>query len=242
MRQSGAPASAPPIGWVTFRMFGIVRALSAIALFLSNILAFSSSATANGTENQLQLVSLLKADRIAVSKLDQARITELSLAPKTSLSPVARPHNFVAVQYTRDWLAKQPAPRKDAQWRCLAEALYFEARGESVKGQFAVAEVILNRVKSRKFPNTVCGVINQGTGRKFACQFTYTCDGRKEVINEPRAFERMGKIARAMLDGAPRRLTSGATHYHTKSVNPRWARVYPRTSTIGYHHFYKQKS
>ncbi|WP_420860770.1 cell wall hydrolase [Algirhabdus cladophorae] len=198
------------------------------------------AALAQDPEVEVQLASLLKADRIAVSKLDKVRLDELSLAPRTSLAPVARPHNFISVQYTKDWVSQQPKPRGDAQWRCLAEALYFEARGESIKGQFAVAEVILNRVKSRRFPNTVCGVINQGTGRKFACQFTYTCDGRKEVINEPRAFERVGKIARTMLDGAPKRLTFGATHYHTKSVNPRWARVFPRTSTIGYHHFYKQ--
>ena len=125
------------------------------------------------------------------------------------------------------------------QWRCLAEALYFEARGESVKGQFAVAEVILNRVDSAEFPDTVCGVIHQGTGRKYACQFTYTCDGREEVIANPAAFRQVAKVARLTLDGAPRQLTDGATHYHTVAVNPRWARVFPRTTTIGVHHFYR---
>jgi spore germination cell wall hydrolase CwlJ-like protein len=84
-------------------------------------------------------------------------------------------------------------------------------------------------------------VIYQGTGQKYRCQFTYACDGKKEVINEPRAYEKVSKIAQVMLaEDAPRDLTSGATHYHTKSVNPRWARVYPRTTTIGYHHFYRQ--
>lgn len=123
---------------------------------------------------------------------------------------------------------------------CLSEALYFEARGESVKGQFAVADVIMNRVEHAQFPDTVCGVIHQGTGRKFACQFTYTCDGHAEVIAEPRAFARVGKIAQMVIKGKKRGLAKGATHYHTRSVNPRWARVYPRVATIGFHHFYKR--
>ena len=126
-----------------------------------------------------------------------------------------------------------------ASWRCLTEAIYFEARGESTRGQFAVAEVILNRVDSRVYPDTVCGVVTQGTGRKYACQFTYTCDGHSEKINEPKAYERVAKVARVMLDGGERALTSGATHYHTKAVNPRWARKFPRTASIGQHLFYR---
>ncbi|KPP86663.1 MAG: Cell Wall Hydrolase [Rhodobacteraceae bacterium HLUCCO07] len=142
--------------------------------------------------------------------------------------------------YSTDWLASQPRVKGGPEWQCLAEALYFEARGETVKGQFAVAEVIMNRVDNPDYPDTICNVIGQGTGRKHACQFSYTCDGKKEVINEQGAFNRVGKIAKAMVDGAPRVLTKGATHYHTKAVNPRWARTFPRTATIGFHHFYRQ--
>ena len=144
------------------------------------------------------------------------------------------------VTYSRAWLDVQKVTKGDAQWQCLSEALYFEARGESVTGQFAVGEVILNRVDSAEFPNTVCKVINQGTGRKFACQFTYTCDGRKEVISEPVAYDRVGKVAYMLLKGAPRNLTQGATYYHTRSVNPGWARKFLRTATIGVHYFYRQ--
>ncbi len=115
----------------------------------------------------------------------------------------------------------------------------FEARGESVKGQFAVAEVILNRVESSRFPGTLCGVINQGTGKKYQCQFTYTCDGNKEVIREPKAYERVSKVARAVLDGAAPDLTNGATHYHTTAVRPKWSRVYTKTANIGVHIFYR---
>ncbi|MEL7280872.1 MAG: cell wall hydrolase [Pseudomonadota bacterium] len=144
------------------------------------------------------------------------------------------------VTYSREWLSTKSFKPSGADWRCLAEALYFEARGESVKGQFAVAEVILNRVDNADFPDTVCGVVHQGTGRKYQCQFTYTCDGHKEVITEPRAFDLVGKIAHLMVEGAPRPLTKGATHYHTRAVSPRWSRVYPRVATIGVHHFYKR--
>ncbi|CUH76572.1 cell wall hydrolase [Tropicibacter naphthalenivorans] len=161
---------------------------------------------------------------------------------KSLLTPVAAGaiQGAGGVIYTKDWLNAQPSAKGGAEWRCLAEALYFEARGETVKGQFAVAEVILNRVDSGRFPDSVCGVINQGTGRKFACQFTYTCDGRPEHITETASWERVGKVARAVLNGrAPRVLTQGATHYHTTAVRPKWSKKYTKTTKIGVHVFYR---
>ncbi|WP_074219519.1 cell wall hydrolase [Rhodovulum sp. ES.010] len=176
---------------------------------------------------------LLVAERAALREVNQRRLERLSARVETGRAGAPQP------RYDADWLAAQPAARGGKDWQCLTEALYFEARGETVRGQFAVAEVILNRVASPLYPDTVCGVINQGTGKRYQCQFTYTCDGRKEVILEPRTYDRLGKIARIMLDGAPRGLTAGATHYHTSAVNPRWARRFPRTATIGVHHFYR---
>ena len=82
-------------------------------------------------------------------------------------------------------------------------------------------------------------MINQGTGKKYQCQFTYTCDGRKEVIHEERAFDRVSKVARLAIDGQVPTLTEGATHYHTTSVKPRWSGVYTRTAHIGTHIFYR---
>lgn len=171
---------------------------------------------------------LLSHEERGIDALPQARLAAFLTAPKPSLA------------YSRDWIDAQKTVKGGPEWRCLAEALYFEARGESVKGQFAVAEVIMNRVEHAQFPDTVCGVIYQGTGRKFGCQFTYTCDGHAEVIAEPRAFARVGKVAQMVIKGDSRSLTKGATHYHTRAVNPRWARVYPRVATIGVHHFYKR--
>lgn len=131
-----------------------------------------------------------------------------------------------------------PQASGDAQWQCLTTALYHEARGESVKGQIAVAEVILNRVDSPAYPRSVCGVVQQsGNG---GCQFSYTCDGRSDRISDRAAWARAGKIARSMLDGAPRVLTAGATHFHTVGVRPGWARRFDRTASIGAHLFYRQ--
>lgn len=128
----------------------------------------------------------------------------------------------------------------DAQWHCLAEAIYFEARGEPLNGQMAVAEVILNRVDARNYPDTICEVVNQGTGDLHACQFSYTCDGLPEHMSDDDAWRMAGKIARHLLDGAPRTLTRDATHYHADYVDPYWAKVYPRTTQVGRHIFYRQ--
>jgi spore germination cell wall hydrolase CwlJ-like protein len=138
---------------------------------------------------------------------------------------------------TEAWLMERPAPEGDAEWQCLTEALYFEARGESLEGQIAVAEVILNRVDSPLYPRTVCGVVKQRGGG--GCQFSYVCDG-KTRMREKAAADLSGRIARAMLDGAPRVLTEGATHFHTRGVKPSWSKRFPRTAAIGAHLFYRQ--
>jgi len=185
-----------------------------------------------------RLGALLGQERAAIQQVPDVRIAVLTAVPPASARNIPTAPDIIT--YDVAFLNGQPTTSGGEQWRCLAEALYFEARGESVRGMFAVGEVIMNRVDSARYPNTLCGVINQGTGRKFACQFTYTCDGNAEVIHEPAAWAKVGKVARLLVDGAPRQLTDGATHYHTRAVNPRWARVFPRTTTIGSHHFYRQ--
>jgi len=184
-----------------------------------------------------RLGALLGQEREALSVVPDSRLSLLTTVPSARERGVETQTGLI---YDRDYLAQQPVATGGEQWECLAEALYFEARGESVRGMFAVGEVILNRVDSNNYPDTLCAVINQGTGRKYQCQFTYTCDGRAETIGEPRSWERVGKVARILMDGAPRVLTGGATHYHTKAVNPSWAQRYPRTASIGSHLFYRQ--
>ena len=205
----------------------------ATALVVSAIFA-AGSVAATGSDDGKQIP---RGERSADSERKGANLGAMLTRLKQGGKPTV-----VEVEYTRAWIDSQPAATGDEHFKCLAEALYFEARGESVSGMFAVAEVILNRVDSKSFPNSVCAVIHQGTGRKFACQFTYTCDGRPEVIAEPRAFDRVAKIASLMMRGGPRDLTDGATYYHTKAVSPSWSRKFHRTATIGVHHFYRKNT
>jgi spore germination cell wall hydrolase CwlJ-like protein len=152
-----------------------------------------------------------------------------------------RPANRVSgFEYSHEYLATLPSARGNAEWACLTEAIYHEARGENIKGQFAVAEVILNRRDSARYPSTICGVVNQGAENRGACQFSYACDGRSDAMPSSPAREIAGKIARLMIDGTPRQLTQGATHFHTHWVSPNWSRVYPRTVRIGSHLFYRK--
>jgi len=124
--------------------------------------------------------------------------------------------------------------------KCLAEAVYFEARGEAVRGQIAVAQVILNRAFSGKYPDSVCGVVYQNKHRHLACQFTFACDGHPDVIREPDMWDRAQKIAKAMLDGQlwlPE--VDRSTHYHAYWVRPSWVSEMKRNWKYGVHTFYR---
>jgi spore germination cell wall hydrolase CwlJ-like protein len=141
------------------------------------------------------------------------------------------------IDYSTAWVANQPAAEGGEQFQCLADVLYFESRGESVAGQAAVAEVVLNRVESPKFPNSICGVVHQSNSN--GCQFSWTCDGKTDKIRNQEAYAQVAKVARALMDGAPRALTDGATYFHTPAVRPSWARKFTRTAKVGSHIFYR---
>ncbi len=207
-----------------------------VAISAAIISVVATAATADEVMAS-RLGAILGQERQALSVVPDSRLSMLTRLPPANERGVATQSGVV---YDRAFLSNQPSVDGGTQWECFAEALYFEARGETVRGMFAVGEVILNRVDSDAYPETLCDVINQGTGRKHACQFSYTCDGRAETIGEPRSWERVGKVARILIDGAPRALTGGATHYHTKAVNPSWAQRFPRTAAIGSHYFYRQ--
>lgn len=127
--------------------------------------------------------------------------------------------------------------------KCLADAIYFEARGEKVRGQIAVAQVVMNRVFSSFYPNTVCGVVYQNSHRHLACQFTFACDGKSKRIDEPDAMERAKKIAKATLDGRLWLSEVGkSTHYHAYWVRPSWVREMRRLYKFGVHTFYRPRA
>jgi spore germination cell wall hydrolase CwlJ-like protein len=139
-------------------------------------------------------------------------------------------------------LALTGAARAKAE-KCLANAVYFEARGEAVRGQIAVAQVVMNRVFSPFYPNDVCGVVYQNANRHNACQFTFACDGIPDIVTEPDAWERAKRIARDMLDGKlwmPE--VSKSTHYHAYWVHPDWINEMKKIYKLGVHTFYRPRA
>jgi spore germination cell wall hydrolase CwlJ-like protein len=127
--------------------------------------------------------------------------------------------------------------------KCLTEAIYFEARGEPVRGQVAVAQVVVNRVFSGYYPDNVCGVVYQNAERHLKCQFTFACDGKREKVDEPDAWKRAEEIARNTLDGKLWLPDVGkATHYHAYWVHPWWVREMRKLDRIGVHTFYRPRN
>lgn len=144
---------------------------------------------------------------------------------------------------------------------CLAKNIYFEAKSEPIAGQYAVADVVLNRVKDSRFPNTICEVVYEGPVRESwqtkkqpdledaeriyhpirdRCQFSWWCDGKSDNIKDGDAWRKAQEIAyRLVNDYKHRGLTEGATHYHATYVNPKWAPTLDLVGRIGTHIFYR---
>ena len=122
---------------------------------------------------------------------------------------------------------------------CLTDAVYYEARSEPAEGQLAVAQVVLNRVRDRAFPHSVCGVVYQGSGRATGCQFSFTCDGSMNRAREPSAWDRARAVALAALNGSVSSLVGTATFYHSNAVSPWWAPSLVRIGAVGRHIFYR---
>lgn len=187
----------------------------------------------------INLATLFGQENAALGAVAAGRLTEI-LTPPAKVEKVAAGSatDLIAATYDAAWIRAVPLTESNAAFECLARAIYFEARGESVKGQAAVAEVILNRVDSPLFPHTICGVVNQaGSG---GCQFSFTCDGRSDAIGDRAAWYVAEKVASALIDGAPRDLTQGATYFHTPAVRPSWSKRFDMTAHIGSHYFYRQ--
>jgi N-acetylmuramoyl-L-alanine amidase len=137
------------------------------------------------------------------------------------------------------------AEDRPQEW-CLAQNIYYEARGSSRADQIAVADVVINRVEDKRYPNSICEVVQQGKkyadGRmkRNACQFSWYCDGKSDWPTDMDAWVIAQQIAYNMVTyNDYRGLTEGATHYHANYVNPSWARTLTLTGTIGVHKFYR---
>ena len=126
--------------------------------------------------------------------------------------------------------------------RCLATAIYFEARGEPVQGQIAVGQVILNRVRSPQFPQTICGVVYQGQMAP-GCQFSFACDGHTDMPRPDAHWALAQKLAKQITSGEVWLPEVGySTYYHADYVSPQWKSAMNRIDTIGRHIFYKKRN
>jgi spore germination cell wall hydrolase CwlJ-like protein len=141
-----------------------------------------------------------------------------------------------------DWM-KKPLPAavfSSAEQTCLATGIYFEARGENLRGQAAVAQVILNRVRAPTYPGTICGVVYQNQHLRNRCQFSFACDGIPDRITSPSSYRMAQDVAMAVTAGKifiPE--VGSSTHYHATYVNPRWNRAMEKMKKIGLHIFYR---
>jgi hypothetical protein len=183
------------------------------------------------------LRTTVKKEMIRLDSIDDNYLTKLSgLIPydRAYLSKTSEKQFF-----SKEALDSLRMPKMNRELKCLSEALYFEARGEQIEGQIAVADVIINRKNSNQFPSTICGVVSEGSHKRHACQFSYNCDGKLELIYDKKTYRRIVKLSAMILNGAFSDVTNGATFFHASEVSPSWSKKFKKTRKIGRHIFYK---
>jgi spore germination cell wall hydrolase CwlJ-like protein len=197
----------------------------------------------------LSLGPLYLAGGLGHAVEDHARAVRLfaeAQAERAGAAQAAQAQNLRFVTLTGPGLEPTDAaqavsaqPARTRELDCLAQAVYFEARGETPRGQAAVATVIMNRVKNPRFPKTVCGVVYQGASHRNGCQFSFACDGIRQRIVEWDAWERARKVAARALSGFMLADIGKATYYHTTEVSPDWGAQMMRVAQVGLHVFYR---
>jgi len=172
------------------------------------------------------------------------RQTELLTARLEQLRPDARRNDLRRVSLTNLPAAARPFRIDNAldasrDLECLTQAAYYEARGEGSDGMRAVVQVVLNRARHSAFPNSVCGVVFQGSGRRIGCQFSFTCNGSMRGQVNRGAWDRARSVASSALSGAVYAGVGNATHFHTTAVSPGWRNSLLRVGQVGNHVFYR---
>ena len=177
-------------------------------------------------------------------------------SPAIAEAPAQQPKTRPQPRKVKEWLKKRKrgagnqhawmsnklprSTKSRKEQACLAQGIYFEARGEPVSGQAAVGQVILNRVRNPAYPNTICGVVYQNRKMRNRCQFSFACDGIRDVVRSKSAWRTAQRVAKDVTSGKTWLPEVGdATHYHATYVRPRWARSMKKTDKIGQHIFYR---
>ena len=184
----------------------------------------------------LRAVSLGSSTPAAVD----SRPIEVVALPRATRGYLVHGAGFAALRPNYAALLDQDGAAREN--RCLAEAIYFEARGEPEQGQAAVAQVVLNRVSSGLYPPSICSVVYQNRRHFNACQFSFACNGRPLRITESDAWRQAQRIAADVTNGSTYLSEVGSsTHFHANCTRPRWARRLEKMDIIGHHIFYKLK-
>ncbi|MET7246084.1 cell wall hydrolase [Methylobacterium sp. EM32] len=164
------------------------------------------------------------------------RDTRAAVTTAARIAPEALPSEDARRRYA-DLITPENAEKEQ---RCLAEAVYFEARGEPEQGQAAVAQVVLNRAKSGLYPANICGVVYQNRHRYMGCQFSFACEGKSLRITDDASWQVATRVAQSVVEGRTYLAdVGGATHYHADYVKPRWSRRLRKMDVIGRHIFYQ---
>jgi spore germination cell wall hydrolase CwlJ-like protein len=163
----------------------------------------------------------------------------VNVAEAARAANAARPFANEAIRPMAPFVLKTDAQDRDRAVHCLAQAVYYEAAREPRKGQEAVAQVVLNRVRHPAYPKSVCGVVYEGAARSAGCQFTFTCDGSLRWAPDAALFAKATDVARRALGGFVEADVGSATHYHADYVNPYWAPTLVKMTRIGAHIFYR---
>ncbi|CAN7242776.1 cell wall hydrolase [Phenylobacterium sp. LjRoot219] len=169
--------------------------------------------------------------------------------PVTTVDPAAaqtaeqinalRPFAVGPIRPMRPFVIKGPSGDRARALECLSQAVYYEAAREPLKGQQAVAQVVLNRVRHPAYPKSVCGVVYQGAALPTGCQFTFTCNGSLRWRPEPALWAQAQGVARRALGGFVDKEVGSATHYHAAYVAPYWAPELVKMTQVGQHIFYR---
>ncbi len=194
-------------------------------------------------EEEIEVTSAL-TDQSELLSHEWLRTVEFSLQrdPSAALSRYAaydRDAAAISSVVSLEVPKRAEAENMLAQTECLATAIYYEARSETYSGQLGVAEVIMNRVKDHRYPNSVCDVVYQGATRTTGCQFTFTCDGAMSKQPRGEKWQKAQSIAAHVIMDLNEGKTGGATHYHAPYVNPVWNSGLIKTNKIGTHIFYR---
>jgi len=150
-----------------------------------------------------------------------------------------RPFSRLPIRPMRPFVLNTDANDRTRAVHCMAQAIYYEAARESVKGQQAVAQVVLNRMRHPAYPKSVCGVVFQGAARATGCQFTFTCDGSLRWAPQAFLWRRAEEVAKKALAGYVDKEVGSATHYHASYVAPYWAPTLVKMTQVGAHIFYR---